>query len=158
LPKKNFQHGGYFQNGVCTFFVYENMSCNRYFRSIVLIFGLSHYFLTFNYTKINFRFVDHSLPFWIFCQKSNGIVFRGQKSIRNDTSQAPPSIAHERTIDTTLFDGMINSSSLVLKFSRVHLLLPVLALFQYTSDVVSSTPQNTRKSLNILHAETSFTW
>jgi hypothetical protein len=44
-PKKIFQDGRYFQNGVCTFFLYENMSCDRYFRSIVLIFGLSHYFL-----------------------------------------------------------------------------------------------------------------
>jgi hypothetical protein len=40
-------------------FLNENMSCDRYFRSIVLIFGLSHYFLTFNQTKRNFRFVDH---------------------------------------------------------------------------------------------------
>jgi hypothetical protein len=62
LPKKFFQNGGYFQNGVCTFFLHENhenMSCDRFFKSIVLIFGLSHYFLTFNQTKIKFRFVDH---------------------------------------------------------------------------------------------------
>jgi hypothetical protein len=59
LPKKIFQDGGYFQNGVCTFFSYENMSCDRYFRSIELISGLSHYFLTFNRTKINLGFLDH---------------------------------------------------------------------------------------------------
>jgi hypothetical protein len=59
LPKKIFPDGGYFQNGVCAFFLYENMSCDRYFRSIVLIFGLSHYFLTFDLTKINFGFLDH---------------------------------------------------------------------------------------------------
>jgi hypothetical protein len=59
LPKIYFQDGGYFQNGVCTFFLYENMSCNRYFRSIVLIFGLLYYFLRFNHTKINFGFLDH---------------------------------------------------------------------------------------------------
>jgi hypothetical protein len=59
LLKEVFQYGGYFQNGVCTFFSYKNMSCDRCFSSIVLIFGLSHYFLTFNQTKINFRFVDH---------------------------------------------------------------------------------------------------
>jgi hypothetical protein len=35
------------------------MSCDRYFRSIVLIFRLSDYFLTFNHTKINFGFLDH---------------------------------------------------------------------------------------------------
>jgi hypothetical protein len=54
LPKKIFQDGGYFQNGVCTFSLCENMSCDRYLSSIELIFGLSQYFLTFNYTKINF--------------------------------------------------------------------------------------------------------
>jgi hypothetical protein len=43
-----------------------------------------------------------SPPSWIFCQKSNGIVFRGQKSIRNDILLAPPSIAHGMTIGTTL--------------------------------------------------------
>jgi hypothetical protein len=59
LPKKIFQDGGYFQKGVCTFFSYENMSCDRYFRSIELIFELSHYFLTFNFTKINFEFLDY---------------------------------------------------------------------------------------------------
>jgi hypothetical protein len=32
--------------------LYENMS-------IVLIFGLSHNFLTFNHTKIDFGFLDH---------------------------------------------------------------------------------------------------
>jgi hypothetical protein len=47
------------QDGVWTFFLYENMSCDRYIRSIVLIFGLSHYFFTFNQKKIIFRFVDH---------------------------------------------------------------------------------------------------
>jgi hypothetical protein len=59
LPKKNFQDGGYFQNGICTFFLNENMSCDRYFSSIELFFGLSHYFLTFHHTKINFGFLDH---------------------------------------------------------------------------------------------------
>jgi hypothetical protein len=44
LPKKIFQDGGYFQNGVCTFFLNENMSCDRYFRYIVVIFWLSHNF------------------------------------------------------------------------------------------------------------------
>jgi hypothetical protein len=29
-----------------------------------------------------------------FCKNSNGIVFRGQKSIRNDISLNPPSISH----------------------------------------------------------------
>jgi hypothetical protein len=68
LPNKILQDGGYFQNGVCTFFLYENMSCDRYFRSMVLIFGLTHYFLTFNHTKINFGFLDHpnmGLPYKI---------------------------------------------------------------------------------------------
>jgi hypothetical protein len=59
LPKKILQDGGYFQNGVCTFFLYENMFSDRYFRSIVVIFGFSHYFLTLNHTKINFGFLDH---------------------------------------------------------------------------------------------------
>jgi hypothetical protein len=68
LPKKVFQDGGYFQNGVCTFFLYENMSCDRYFSSIELVFGLSQYFLMFNYMKIYFRFLDHpniGLPYKI---------------------------------------------------------------------------------------------
>jgi hypothetical protein len=56
LPKKIFRDGGYFQNGVCTFILYENMSCDRYLSSIKLIFGLPQYFLTFNYTKKNFDF------------------------------------------------------------------------------------------------------
>jgi hypothetical protein len=67
FAKKNFQDG-YFQNGVCTLFLCENMSCDRYFRSIVLIFGLSRYFLTFNHTKIIFRFLDYpymELPYKI---------------------------------------------------------------------------------------------
>jgi hypothetical protein len=55
LPKNIFQDSGYFQNGVCTFFSYGG----RYFRFIELIFGLSHYFLTFNRSKINFGFLDH---------------------------------------------------------------------------------------------------
>jgi hypothetical protein len=59
LPKKIFQDGGYFQNGVCTFLLYENMSCDRYFRSIMLIFRLLHFFFTFNHTKLNFGFLDH---------------------------------------------------------------------------------------------------
>jgi hypothetical protein len=40
LSKKFFQDGGCFQNGVFTFFLYENTSSDRYFRPIVLIFGL----------------------------------------------------------------------------------------------------------------------
>jgi hypothetical protein len=40
LPKKTFQYGGYFHNGVCNFFLCENMSCDRYFCSIELIFGI----------------------------------------------------------------------------------------------------------------------
>jgi hypothetical protein len=59
LPKKIFKDGGDLQDGVWTFFLYENMSCDRYFRSIVLIFGLYHYFLTFYHTKIDFGFLDH---------------------------------------------------------------------------------------------------
>jgi hypothetical protein len=31
MPKKIFQYGGYFQNGVCSLFLHENMSCDRYF-------------------------------------------------------------------------------------------------------------------------------
>jgi hypothetical protein len=58
LPKKISKDGGDMQDGVWTFFLYENMSCDRYFRSFVLIFGLSHYFLTFNHTKINFEILD----------------------------------------------------------------------------------------------------
>jgi hypothetical protein len=52
IPKKIFQDGEYFQNGICTFFSYENMSCDRYFRSVELIIELSHYLLTFNFTNI----------------------------------------------------------------------------------------------------------
>jgi hypothetical protein len=51
MPKKFFQDDEYFKNGVCTFFLYENMSCGRYFKSIGLFFGLSDYFLTFNHTR-----------------------------------------------------------------------------------------------------------
>jgi hypothetical protein len=49
---------------------------------------------------MDFRPTLISTPSWIFCQKSNGI--RGQKSIRNDFSLSPPSIAHGMTIGTTL--------------------------------------------------------
>jgi hypothetical protein len=72
LPKNFFQDGGYFQNGVCAFFLYENMTCDRYFRSIELIFGLSHYFLTLIYIKINVGFLDHpnmGLPYKILVIK-----------------------------------------------------------------------------------------
>jgi hypothetical protein len=37
LQKKKIQYGAYFQNGVCTVFLYENMSCDRHF-GVVLIF------------------------------------------------------------------------------------------------------------------------
>jgi hypothetical protein len=43
---------------------------------------------------MDFRPTLISPPSWIFCQKFNGIVFRGQKSVRNYTSLSPPSIAH----------------------------------------------------------------
>jgi hypothetical protein len=84
LPKKIFQDGGYFQNGICTFFLYENMSCDRYFSSIELIFGLSQYFFMFSYIKKDFRFSDHpnmGLPYIMTnpcnfgSESASGLVF-----------------------------------------------------------------------------------
>jgi hypothetical protein len=59
IAKENFPRWRIFSKCRLYFFLYENMSCDRCFSSIELIFGLSQYFLTFNYSKINFRFLDH---------------------------------------------------------------------------------------------------
>jgi hypothetical protein len=44
IAKENFPRWRIFLKWRLYFSLYENMSCDRYFRSIVLIFGLSHYF------------------------------------------------------------------------------------------------------------------
>jgi hypothetical protein len=50
LQKKN-QDGRDFQDGVCTFLLYENMFCERSIRYIELIFGVSRYYLITNVKK-----------------------------------------------------------------------------------------------------------